>query len=970
MSSEIVFTNAIIKDSVVGSTNNSVTKDNTTPFSFLEFITNTGVDYTPEVYNKFYLYYLEQWANYKNTITNDRSIEFNDLYIEFLKELTITYSTQQELKFLSTLDFNNPVDLDVALPFYVEKIRQVILFYKEKRDTAKFVIERNKIKGTSLSIEKALFEKIYDYVFSTQDTPTYSTLNYSLSTLQNYLKIDIQEFVDVYSDYFDIEDKSVPFTDVNRENIQPELFFEDPFTIFKNKVFLTEIPIAVNAVLSFNSVCDPTNPLDLLINDCENKDGFSIEQKAILKVNYLKKYAGVDMYYINTTTVPATSGLLFAADNPSNNIQNLQNIYTPTAESNQIKLLRDIGLFFKPDKMGIFQVNANNFTYDIKGELENDKIYVFPDPSIYGNVSLNMSKDYPLVYIYDNRPDIKNSSSSFSSGDPYVRGTEQTFSPYYTKEQTIRSAEVEADQFSFNFNDLYNRGYITKYQTDVYGNEYALFKDSFGQSFKQIEEIATQPVLNLLLNGHVFYDFEEGYSFNYAISGKSGTTVRSGISSLTVNNPGAPSFILSGFPLYLYFREFQPYQELNYFGDFSNSSLDSKNYIGVFRDGGGFTFVDGSPLPDPIPSSDPSYPGSDNNIYYYRLLVNAVADKPNNGILVTEPGSQALLTESSFELETEIGRVNNYDCGYFTDVVELTNDYNYGSSYKYYDSVSPESTTILSALTGNDIYRLMSYRDELEGKIFVKSPGKSLSEPISSALSIIFNKYSSQVKEEIYNSPKNIEIFYDNICIETGNYIVIDKILYENDIFVAPSTKNNVFSLTEQDISPFSNKFYNEKDNSLIFCTIQQVNSLSATNNKALYPNITKYNLETGISENVYPKTISDSVLSYSFSLSSLFSNTFNINIVSVEKPALSYNSFNDVYKLTYIGVDNNNLFHLFDISFDIVNKDVRFLDAKFYKSDKACLTTNFASSATLFSNINSVSGSYTITQADGILSL
>jgi len=156
MSSEIVFTNAIIKDSVVGSTNNSVTKDNTTPFSFLEFITNTGVDYTPEVYNKFYLYYLEQWANYKNTITNDRSIEFNDLYIEFLKELTITYSTQQELKFLSTLDFNNPVDLDVALPFYVEKIRQVILFYKEKRDTAKFVIERNKIKGTSLSIKGSL----------------------------------------------------------------------------------------------------------------------------------------------------------------------------------------------------------------------------------------------------------------------------------------------------------------------------------------------------------------------------------------------------------------------------------------------------------------------------------------------------------------------------------------------------------------------------------------------------------------------------------------------------------------------------------------------------------------------------------------------------------------------------------------------------------------------------------------------
>jgi hypothetical protein len=227
MSSEIVFSNAIIKGSVVGSTNNSVTKDNTSPFSFLEFITNTGVDYTPELYNKFYLYYLEQWAEYKNSITQDREVDFINLYVDFLRELTLTYSTQQELKFLSTLNFNDPVDLDVAIPFYVEKIRQIILFYKEKRDTTKFAIERNKIKGTALSVEKALYEKIYDYVFSTQDNPTYSALNYSLSSLQYNLKIDILEFVDVYSEYFDIRAIDTPFVDINRESIPINLFFED-----------------------------------------------------------------------------------------------------------------------------------------------------------------------------------------------------------------------------------------------------------------------------------------------------------------------------------------------------------------------------------------------------------------------------------------------------------------------------------------------------------------------------------------------------------------------------------------------------------------------------------------------------------------------------------------------------------------------------------------------------------------------
>jgi hypothetical protein len=276
----------------------------------------------------------------------------------------------------------------------------------------------------------------------------------------------------------------------------------------------------------------------------------------------------------------------------------------------------------------------------------------------------------------------------------------------------------------------------------------------------------------------------------------------------------------------------------------------------------------------------------------------------------------------------------------------------------------------VSSLTGTDVHRLISYKDQLQGRAFVKRPDKSQSEPLSSALSVIFNKYSTPVKEEVYNSPNNIEIFYDNICVETDNYIVIDKIVYENGEFIAPSTKNNVFTLTNRDVSPFSNKFYNEKDNTLMFCTIQQVNALSATNTKAFYPNITKYNLETGISENVYPKNTTDNVLSYTFNLSSLFSFNFNVNIVSVKKPALSYNSFNDVYKLTYMGMDNNNLFHLFDISFDIVNSDIRFLDAKFYKADKTCLTTNFASSGTIFTNINSVSGSYAISQANGILSL
>ncbi|MGA1049791.1 MAG: hypothetical protein ACO3UU_17435, partial [Minisyncoccia bacterium] len=116
---------------------------------------------------------------------------------------------------------------------------------------------------------------------------------------------------------------------------------------------------------------------------------------------------------------------------PYANIQNLQTADTATVPSNQQKLLRDIGIFFKPDKTGLFKLQANKFTYDfdINAISNSNRVYIFPDPKIYGNVSVNDQSEYPLLFDFDYRHDIKNSSSTFASSDPYIRSDEQTFSP-------------------------------------------------------------------------------------------------------------------------------------------------------------------------------------------------------------------------------------------------------------------------------------------------------------------------------------------------------------------------------------------------------------------------------------------------------------------------------------------------------------------------------------------------------------
>jgi len=1020
MVSDITFNTAIIRNSITGTGDASEIKDNVKPFSFLDFIINTNVEYTPEEYNNFYIFYLKKWADVKNSSDEVLKTNYITLYVEFLKEITLTYSTQQELKFLSNLDFTDPVDLDVAIPFYVEKIRQIILFFKSKRDEGKYVIDRNKIKGTNLSIERSLFEKIYDYLLTAEEDPRYNTLAFSLSNITTNLKIDIGEFVDVYSNYFDVprsEESARSFLGSNLNDIEVSVFFDDVNEVFKGEVFLTEIPIAINNAVNLDITCSTLNPIfastvanttnnvsSEVIRNCSELCGFDYESKLELKQNLIKKYIGTDFYYIDTTVSPPVSGLLFKADKPYGNIQNLQTADTASTPSNQQKLLRDIGIFFKPDKTGIFKLQANKYTYEIDVEkiVSSNKIYIFPDPSIYGNVSTNSQEDYPLIFEFDFRHDLKNVSSSFSNSDPYVRNDEQTFSPYYTRQQSEVKNFVNDNGILLNFSDLYNKGYITKYQTDVFGNEYALFKDELGSNFKSIDTTNASYIKNLLLDGYVFRDqaFSEGYNFNYSTAGIYATVIRSGLSSHTVDIESSPNFVLSGSPYYLYFREFTPYQELNTDtplgslyatgfnaftpaitaiepGGFSNVNSTGSVYV-VIKDCIGFRYDDGSVLPDPLFADYEDYPSQ--QPYYYNTLVDCGISTitptierayfPNItteiDIDITTNGDIPVVRETSnadFTLDINDNFIISegyYDGGYFNDkqVFELDDN--------FITTIAPGSNTVLSNLRGSDDIRDQIEKRNLLGKIFVKNQTYSSSLPLSTALFNIFNKYSASVESELYTKPRDLEVIYDNIIIETQNYLVFDKILYDDGVFITPETKNTFFDKSNSFIRSFSNRFFNEKDKTVTFCITDTVQSLSGTNNKPIYPNIYQLDITKNNLVKIFPKNTDVVNLSSTFSVDDIYTDNYNINIVNVKSPILTYNSFNDMYKLSYTGVDNNNLFHLFDCEFSIVNGEAKFYSRKYYKHNKTHLTSNFTSPQSMFATINEIEGNYTINSTTG----
>jgi len=978
MSSVITYNSAIISNSITNpDVDKSAAADNSSPYSFLQFITITRVDYTPEEYNNFYISYLKDWSKIKNNSSTTEQKSFVEYYVEFLKEIVLTYATNQERKFLSTINFDDPADLDVAIPFFTDKIRQIILFYKSKRDDAKYVIDRNKIKGSSTSIEKGLFDSIYNYLFAAQDQPQYSDLGKSLASIRESLNIDILEYVDVYGNYFDIPNlpkstetslQRINYYTSNINEVDTALFLSDSYQqIFGSTAFLNEIPLIVNVTLKFDAICNTDNPLALLQNN--DISGISTSDVIVYRKKLLEKYLGADLHYIDTSNNTTVTGILVRAETPFNNINNLQQANTATVQSNEAILLRNLGLFFNTDSQGIFQLNANNFTYSIDyTKLEPNKIYIFPDPNKYGNVTINNQLDYPLVYIYDYRFDVKNVSSGFASGTPKINSSDQTFAPYYASEQSYTQSIT--NDINLNFSDLYNKGYITALQYDIYGNSYALFKDKLGHTFKSVETLEDEAIKSLLLDGHVFRDEVEGINFNYSTASVVGNTFRSGLSTITTNSLSASGFSsLSSSYLTLFFREFTPYTEL---------IQNSRNIIPKIKDGGEFTFADNMALPDSYATLWPDDYG--NGTYYYNELAEAGVSSLNPVTRAIDLSITPSLTASFvYDVRSVLSAANveEYNCGYYSDEIVIPNDNIYKDQIPFNNTVYDYGLTTLSTLSGVNELKSQAVKDRLQGSIFIQQGTSTLSIPLSTALTSTFSKYNAGVQTEVYTAAKNLEIFYNTICIETPNYLVFDKVLYEDGSFQKPSTSNLVYTISSSStLQAFSNRLFIEKDKTVTFCvmypriqsstglitenTADNIIKIYNNNNKIFIPDIYQYNITDNITEKIFPITSQIPIISSVFTLSALFNSDTNFNIVKIQKPIITYNSLNDIYKLTYICTDNNNLFHLLDYSFNIdQNKVVTFIDCKYFNHNNTVRTSDFVNYT--FATIKSNLGTYTL---------
>lgn len=260
-------------------------KDNSTPFSLLEFIKVVANLVDSNNITSYYNHYVTIWNNLKNKQTSTSEILIVESYRAFVKDLTLNYNSVAENKFLSNIDYSDPYDLDVATKFIADKIKSIALYYRDKREDVKLETTRKKYKASNKGVVTSIKEKIIDYLKNSNT----SLISGNISDIFKKLTVSIDSLYDNESSYF---------------NKQPDDKIYGRYDLDYNEdIFLTSNNQLVSKIFS------GLNADTLQLR--EENDLFDSKRELT------KKYMGTDFFYISATQVLSSVPVLNVQSNTS-----------------------------------------------------------------------------------------------------------------------------------------------------------------------------------------------------------------------------------------------------------------------------------------------------------------------------------------------------------------------------------------------------------------------------------------------------------------------------------------------------------------------------------------------------------------------------------------------------------------------------------------------------------------------------
>jgi len=217
-----------------------------------------------------YRIYLDNYYKETNKEKNIALYKLKNDYIDLLKKLSVIFKDDEDFKRYTQIDFNSDTDLIIAIPRYAEKLKQISLFYLNKRNQLKNKNIEKSIIGSNSGIEKILYNKLLNeftnnnYTKFSLDNPLI-TNSPDLSSIKEDFNIEIEELYSINDPYIDTESLN-------------------PFACLFNDIC---------SDLTSTSLSGYVDPLKQI--DCN----YNTEKIESLITSAYSKYAGVDTYYIS-----------------------------------------------------------------------------------------------------------------------------------------------------------------------------------------------------------------------------------------------------------------------------------------------------------------------------------------------------------------------------------------------------------------------------------------------------------------------------------------------------------------------------------------------------------------------------------------------------------------------------------------------------------------------------------------------
>lgn len=889
--------------------------DKFAPYTFLQFIEIVSESYKPETLTAFYNNYINSWNNRNVDLSSNNKISIVDRYKDFLKDITLNFSSNAEKKFLTQLNFNDNYDLQIAMSFFSSKIRNIVTYYKKKRNNLYYTLTKSKVKGSTIGLEQATKDLVIDFL----ENRSASNIDYNIADIKKNLSVSLTEYYDNFSQYFNRE----PDADVYGANYTE---YEPGALPDKSNLFLSLEADLINQI--FSSVSNDIRELK--------------ETDSILgsKKSQTEKFIGSDFYYLSTdSNGVADIGILFEAEKPYANFLNQNYPSTASIFSNEILSEKDLG-FFRPHNSAIATIQGKRIDFYKNENYKPNQLYIFPDPNLFTN------NQQILTFIVDTSHSINNRSKGIAINQPNPDKESTTFIGYTSEIPQERNLDTDLSY-------LYDQGYIDDSKRDIFGNIFGLIKDN-NYYRENLTKETEKRIKNLVLNGYVFFDdlYSEGYGFNYGAADSStySETIRSGLTSftngLTAVGDQSPDLPLSSY--FVFSRFFAPYEELiqptNYL-EVDYTRPESITFDADVKEAAYFRFSDTEALADPIRSGLSAYTSSSDQFYFSDLVDGGVGyyDGASTVIRALSDNTDAWTESMSGNFTYNVrlsgnNGVKNYDASRFTDNI-IFNYTQAEEGFTYKDNVY-ETTSFSTVQTASE--ELFNRRKHI-GKIFIKNINKPPEEPsvkeLTQTLDYLSGKYNTAICDELSTKVVDFDIIYNTLFIETSSYLVTEKTSYVDNNFVSPNTFTNSININTNFFDKVSNRLRNNSE--VFFCRMER-NQLTFKDLR-LYPTIYKYSYVNDKTEQIFPTTGNTAANSSCyFDLSS-----HDSVYIECSKPILTYNSDNELFNLAVLLKDLNKGILLVNYLFEYKDQ-INFKDTTTFTSNNSRFTDNFISDGSI----------------------